>query len=240
MTSLDHVPSGSRWEFDRSVVDVFDDMLARSIPQYEVMRELTSTLVVDALTSGDRIVDLGASRGEAIARVLDRPHCPRITALAYECSAPMLEALSTRFMSDQRVVVIDRDLRAGLDLAASSVGAVLAVLTIQFVPIDYRQRIVAEVHRVLRPGGVFVLVEKVLGATSRMSDVFSITYRAMKSSNGYGRDEIERKAMALEGVLVPVTASWNEDTLRAAGFADYECVWRWCNFAAWAAYKAGA
>ncbi len=43
-SSLGHVPSGQRWEFDTSVTTVFDDMLRRSIPQYEVMRHAVTEL----------------------------------------------------------------------------------------------------------------------------------------------------------------------------------------------------
>ena len=41
-SSLGHTPTGRRWEFDTSVTAVFDDMLRRSIPQYEVMRHVVS------------------------------------------------------------------------------------------------------------------------------------------------------------------------------------------------------
>jgi tRNA (cmo5U34)-methyltransferase len=50
-------------------------------------------------------------------------------------------------------------------------------------------------------------------------------------------EEIERKKVAMEGVLVPVTAKWNEDLLRGAGFSHLDCFWRWMNFAAWVAAK---
>ncbi len=37
-TAADHA-QGGKWEFNESVTQVFDEMLARSIPQYEVMRQ---------------------------------------------------------------------------------------------------------------------------------------------------------------------------------------------------------
>ena len=43
--------------------------------------------------------------------------------------------------------------------------------------------------------------------------------------------------MSLEGVLVPVTAKWNEQLLRSAGFAEVDMFWRWMNFAGWVAVK---
>ena len=59
----------------------------------------------------------------------------------------------------------------------------------------------------------------------------------MKAANGYSQEEIERKRLALEGVQVPLTASWNEQTLRAAGFRHVEMYWRHLNFAAWLAVR---
>mgnify|MGYP001601651293 CR=1 FL=1 len=62
-------------------------------------------------------------------------------------------------------------------------------------------------------------------------------YHELKERHGYSREEIDRKRLALEGVLVPVTARWNEDMLRRAGFREVDCVWRWMNFAGWGAVK---
>ena len=50
-------------------------------------------------------------------------------------------------------------------------------------------------------------------------------------------DDIDRKALSLEGVLVPVTAKWNEELLQMAGFRQVDCFWRWMNFAGWIAIK---
>jgi tRNA (cmo5U34)-methyltransferase len=59
----------------------------------------------------------------------------------------------------------------------------------------------------------------------------------MKGQNGYTEEEINSKRIALEGVLVPVTAKWNEQLLRDAGFNQVECFWRNLNFAGWIAIK---
>jgi tRNA (cmo5U34)-methyltransferase len=42
-------------------------------------------------------------------------------------------------------------------------SVVLSVLTLQFTPLEYRTRIVRRVWEALRPGGAFLLVEKVFG-----------------------------------------------------------------------------
>ncbi|MFI5270216.1 MAG: hypothetical protein ACHQ7M_22785, partial [Chloroflexota bacterium] len=85
----------------------------------------------------------------------------------------------------------------------------------------------------------FILVEKLLMSTAGLQRVFTDRYYQMKRDNGYTQEEIDRKRLALEGVQVPVTASWNEQLLHDAGFRQAECFWRWFNFAGWIAVKEG-
>jgi len=61
------------------------------------------------------------------------------------------------------------------------------------------------------------------------------SYR-LKRAN-YTQEEVDRKRASLEGVLVPVTAPWNEDFLRTVGFWHVDCFWRWMNFAGWVAVR---
>lgn len=226
---------GQPWVFDGDVADAFDDMLARSIPQYEVMRDLVSELAVEHLAAGELIVDVGCSRGEALARCLDRFPA---RGIGLEVSDPMRAAATERFAAEQRDVEVHPwDLRVGLPADLLGAGTVLAVLTVQFVPIEHRFRLLADCRRALRDGGRFLFVEKVLGQGADADALLTAAYRRHKAAAGYTEDEIVRKAAALEGVLVPVTAAWNEAALREAGFRTIELVWRWGPFAAWCAIR---
>jgi tRNA (cmo5U34)-methyltransferase len=226
-----------RWAFDTEVSRVFDDMLARSIPQYEIMRQACFDAASRFVQPKTVIVDLGCSRGEAMA-----PFVERYGALNHhvgiEVSPPMLEAARQRFKGYIECGIVeirDCDLRKEYPPVQASVT--LSILTLQFTPIEYRQRIVREVWKHTVPGGAFILVEKVLGATADLDAMMVDIYYGMKERNGYSRDEIDRKRFALEGVLVPVTAQWNEELLQGAGFCQVDSFWRWMNFAAWAAVR---
>lgn len=234
---IDHTLPEGKWAFDEGVARVFDDMLARSVPQHDLMRRACFELGSRYVQPGTAIVDLGCSRGAALA-----PFVERFGALnrhvGVEVSKPMLETARERFRGYTACGVVDireLDLRTGYPPERASLT--LSVLTLQFTPIEYRQRIVRDVHRHTVPGGAFVLVEKVLGATAEIDRAMVETYLGLKSANGYSAEEIERKRLSLEGVLVPVTASWNEDLLRGAGFGQVDCFWRWMNFAGWLAVK---
>jgi tRNA (cmo5U34)-methyltransferase len=230
------MPEGP-WAFNDEVTKVFDNMLQRSIPQYMAMRELCLEVGSRFVQPKTDIVDLGASRGEAIAPFVDQFGAYNRYA-AVEVSEPMLKVLRERFagwIKTGLFRVLDTDLRYKFPPVQASL--ILSVLTLQFTPIEYRQRIVSGVHEHLMSGGAFVLVEKVLGEDAFLDTMLVDTYYGFKRRNGYSEDAIQRKRLSLEGVLVPVTARWNEELLRGSGFRKVECFWRWANFAAWVAVK---
>jgi tRNA (cmo5U34)-methyltransferase len=235
-SSLGHMPE-DRWAFDDSVVQVFDDMLQRSIPQYGILRRAVFDVGRQFVQPGTDIVDLGCSRGEAVAPFV-ATYGAANRYIGVDVSRPMLEACRRRFreaIDSGLMRVLDLDLRHGYPEARSSVT--LAVLAIQFTPIEYRRRIVRDVWKHLAANGAFIMVEKVLGATADVDALMVDCYYQMKREAGYSQEEIDRKRYALEGVLVPMTARWNEELLAQAGFAQIDCFWRWMNFAAWVAVK---
>jgi tRNA (cmo5U34)-methyltransferase len=226
-----------RWQFDRDVTDVFENMLARSIPQYGTMRALVFDLGATLVQPGTAIIDIGCSKGDALAPFV-RQYGTANCYIGVELSEPMLEAAQRRFATpiEQGIVDIRRlDLRT--EYPPEMASLTLAVLTIQFTPIEYRQRIMQRIARHTMSGGGVILVEKVLGSTAHFDELLTRHYYELKAFNRYTAEQIERKRLALEGMLVPVSARWNEDLLREAGFNQVECFWRWCNFAGWIAIK---
>jgi len=237
MGERDQVMPEGQWKFDGEVTAVFDDMLARSIPQYEVMREAVFQAGRRFQQDNTDIVDLGCSRGEAVAPFINEFGAHNTYWLC-EVSEPMLAAATKRFQGyvDASIVKLrSEDLREWFPPTRASV--ILSVLTLMFVPIERRQRLIQDAYNHLVSGGAFVIVEKVLGSTAQMDQMMVDLYYDQKRRNGYTEDQIERKRLSLQGVLVPVTAAWNEELLRMAGFREVDCFWRWMNFAAWVAIK---
>jgi len=228
----DKVMPEGKWEFDEEVAQSFDDMLTRSIPQYDVMRNTVTEIARRYITANSVVIDIGCARGEAIAPLVHTFPSARFLGLEY--SAPMVAAARERFRENvQNTTIIQYDLRKGIPRFTGIPSVVMSVLTIQFIPIEYRQMIIQSIYDVLPSGGVFILVEKVLGETAAIDRLMTEIYLDMKKENGYTQEQIDRKKLSLEGVLVPVTAAWNENLLRMAGFKKVDCFWRWMNFAGW-------
>jgi len=226
-----------KWAFDGEVTTVFDDMLSRSIPQYEVMRQACFELACRYAKRKTAIVDLGCSRGEAMAQLADKFGVQN-HFVGIEVSEPMLAAARARFkgLIDCGVVEIKQiDLR--LEYPPVDASVTLCVLTLQFTPIEYRLRIMQDIYDGLIPGGALILVEKIIGASAEIDRHMVDVYYQLKARNGYTQEQIQRKRLSLEGVLVPVTARWNEEMMQMVGFRQVDCFWRWMNFAGWVAVK---
>jgi len=236
----DKVMPEGKWEFDAEVAESFEDMLIRSIPQYDVMRDTVFNLVKYFI--GDEfkikfptIMDIGSSRGDAIAPLIDEfgAKCNYVLA---EISDPMLQQLHKRFdthIHSNKIKILKCDLRN--DFPSYKADLTLSILTLMFVPIECRQLLIKRIYNGLSEEGVFICVEKHLTSSYETDVVFTKLYYDKKKNSGYTEDAIERKRLSLQGVLVPITSTWMQDML--SDFKTVECFWRWMNFTGWIAIK---
>lgn len=232
---FDETVPGGKWEFDEGVTAVFENMLARSIPDYDTMRNLTVNIGARYVRKGTCIMDIGCSNGLSIEPFILRFEAENTYKLL-DISEPMLKACKAKYKGFSDIMNIENyDLRQGVPLVDASL--VLSILTLQFTPIEYRQKIIHSIYDTLLPGGAFILVEKVIGGCYEMDNMFVEEYLKMKRENRYTPEQIESKKKSLEGVLVPITEQWNVDMLKNAGFKQVECFWRCLNFCGWIAIK---
>ena len=245
MSEIDNIIPKDKWEFDADVADCFSDMLSRSIPQYDVMRNSSANLVTSIIEQNNSyrdftILDIGCSDGLMIQAMLEKLKGNKGRFVGVDVSEPMLEKAINRFeiinsVTANTVVIKNCDLR--YEFPKNNYDVITSILSIQFIPIEYRQHIIQNIYDNLIPGGAFIFVEKVLGNTDKLNKLFVKNYYGMKEANGYSKEQIERKRLSLEGVLVPVTSDWNKNLLQQAGFREIDTYWRWMNFVGYIAIK---
>lgn len=242
MSKYDNVEPKEKWEFDEAVADCFENMLERSIPQYSVMRSAVANLVYKILVDKPRketfqLLDIGCSDGLMLESIVSKlNNYGNGHYFGVDVSKPMLDKAKDRFKNYNSVEIFECDLTR--DFPSSHYDIITSILTLQFIPINYRQEIIQNVYDNLSSvRGCFLMVEKVLGNTSSINKLFIDEYHSYKEFNGYSKEQIERKKLSLEGVLVPVTNDWNIDLLKQAGFRQVDVFWRWMNFVGYIAIK---
>jgi tRNA (cmo5U34)-methyltransferase len=226
--------------FDTKVVQVFDDMVGRSVPFYAELQRMLSDLALQFTPTQDgAICDLGCSTGTTIDLILSNPNCPPTAhAFGVDNAPAMIEQAREKLephVRANRVTLLTADLDGGLELP--SVNVVLMNWTLQFVRPIHREALLRRIFASLRPGGALLLAEKVLVEDSMLNRMYIELYYRYKAKQGYTAEEIQRKRESLENVLVPYRVEENVELLKRCGFDAVDTCFRWFNWAAFVALK---
>jgi tRNA (cmo5U34)-methyltransferase len=237
--SIPDAPAAGSFEFGRSVVRVFDDMVSRSVPLYEVIQELMAIILLRCRAPGP-ICDLGCSTGATLSALIGQATEP-LDLIGIDQSPDMLDACRSKLaplLGSHRLTLCCASLEALPDGIGGEWGAVVLSLVAQFLRPLARQKLLADAARRLRPGGCLVLLEKTVQRSLAINKTFIDCYHDYKSARGYSMTEIARKREALENRLIPFRPEENVAMLREAGFAEAEIFFTWLNFQGYLAVKA--
>jgi SAM-dependent methyltransferase len=160
-----------------------------------------------------RVLDLGCGDGRLAALVLaNRPDVESVIAM--DRSPAMLHHARQNFAGDERVEVVVGDLEQPLPVEGPF-DVVVSGFAIHHLADERKQQLLTEVHDRLAPGGVFANLEVVASATPERHAEFLLAI-------GRDADDPEDRLAPVEDQL-----TW----MRAAGFTNVDCLWRWRGFA---------
>jgi len=229
--------------FDQRVVDVFPDMIRRSVPAYETIVPLaalvaTRSLPEEAYATAGAIYDLGCSRGATTAALLTyAPETMPVIGVdnSPEMIAAAREAVAAHAGTEKagRVEWRCEDIQ---DTAIEDAAAVVMTYTLQFIPPDEREAQLTRILRGLKPGAPFVYAEKVILDDAQNQDWATAIHHEFKRANGYSELEVAQKRSAIEKVMIPESVGTHLTRLQALGF-ERTSLWFQClNWAAFIGY----
>lgn len=229
-----HIPDFS---FNDEVAAVFDDMVERSIPNYGEVHRIVADMVRRYLPDGATVYDLGCSTGTTIV-LMDQTAKSvgkKVNFIGVDASKAMLEKCQAKLDANQVTAkLVQGDL---LKLDYESCDMIVMDYTLQFIPVEERALLLSKLYDALKPGGRFVLAEKIASSKPHIQEMITDLYYDFKRRNGYSELEISQKREALENVMTPFTPTQQISMLEVAGFSEVDMVFRWYNFAAWLALK---
>jgi SAM-dependent methyltransferase len=154
-------------------VDQVEEMIEPAVP--ERLRWLTELL---AARPGERIVDLGCGTGDALAMVAEHLEVDLVGVDA--SAAGLREAARTlNGLPGGARLLVQADLSTSIPLADASVDRALCHNVLEFLTVP--DAFVEEVHRVVRPGGRFVLSHSDFDTLIFASEDLQLTRRLVRA-----------------------------------------------------------
>jgi len=208
--------------FDERVVEVFPDMISRSVPGYSLVIPMIGLLARQYAQDQSNLYDLGCSLGAASFAMRSAVRAEGACIWAVDNSPGMIRRLQAMLREDRRaglvpVHVLQQDI---LDTKIENASVVVLNFTLQFVERDKRSALLKEVAAGLNPGGVLVLSEKIRFEDPVEQKLQTLWHHEFKRAQGYSELEIARKRDALENVMKPDSLQRHRERLHEAGFKN--------------------
>ena len=225
------------FKFDQHVVDVFPDMIKRSVPGYATIISMIGTLAERYVKADTHAYDLGSSLGAATLAMRHRIAAANCKIISVDNSAAMIDRCQTIIDADSGEVDVQLHCANIEDIKLSNASMVVLNFTLQFIAPDKRDNIIRRIYAGLNPGGVLILSEKIDFGDVQHDQLMIDLHHNFKRANGYSELEVAQKRTALENVLLPEDIAAHKQRLQQAGFKSSD-VWFQCfNFASLIAIK---
>ena len=235
----EHISAPLDFVFDESVVNVFPDMIKRSVPGYSTIVHMIGQLAERYAQSDSSCYDLGCSLGAATLSMRHRIRASNTKIIAIDNSQDMLNRCQHVIDADSSEIPVELQPGSILESNIEINNASVCVLnfTLQFIPVNKRKFLLEKIYRGMNPGGLLILSEKFAFSDKEHSKLMIDLHHYFKKTNGYTDLEISQKRNAIENVLIPETLDTHKKRLKEAGFEKIEPWFQCFNFGSLIAFK---
>jgi len=225
----------SKFTFDQKVVDVFDDMVLRSVPGYKQMIELIGLAGRTYPVINSNVYDLGCSTGAATLSIASNLKSKSIKIFSIDNSQEMLDQCGKNLSGiEANIQYICDDIE---NIQFENASLIVLNLTLQFIKPKNRSKLVKRMYDSLLPGGALIISEKIIHKNEEINKSLISLHESFKRENGYSETEIAQKRKAIEDVLIPEPIEQHLKRLSDAGFKKPLVQMQCINFASFLAVK---
>lgn len=230
----------AHFSFDEKVAACFPDMIGRSVPGYGQITAMTGVIAKRYLPAHAHIYDLGCSHGAATLALCQQLGHRPFSITAVDLSPAMITQARTHLEKHLDTATLSQITLEEGDLAAMSyrpADMIVINFTLQFLPVDQREAVLAQLYHALTSGGILILSEKITCESRDAERTLFELHHDFKRANGYSDLEISQKRSALEDVMRTDTLAIHHDRLDRVGFARHFTWFQYLNFASMIAFK---
>jgi len=223
--------------FDAQVVEVFPDMITRSVPGYSTIIDTIGRISQQYVKDNTNVFDLGCSLGSATLAIKQNITAKHCKIIGIDSSSAMVERCKMHvnaFKGDVQVDIIEGNI---LNCDINNTSMVVLNFTLQFIERELRQEMVQKISDGLNPGGVLILSEKISDPDEQCNELLIDLHHNFKKANGYSDLEIAQKRTALENVMRTDNLETHIKRLKKSGFSHITPWFQCFNFISLVAIK---
>lgn len=217
-------------KFDQIAQD-YDEQRRKLIPCFDDFYA-TAVSLASLTTYSPRILDLGAGTGLMAGYLINQYPNAHITLI--DLSEGMLDIAKLRFKNHSNVTYIAADytkydFTGHYDLVISS-------LSIHHLEDMDKKNLYNRIYTLLHKNGLFINADQVLGNTKALDELYKSDWHSKVGASGLTAQAL---AAAHDRTKLDRMATLDEQLawLRAAGFTDVDCVYKYFNFVVMLARK---
>ena len=223
--------------FDAQVVEVFPDMITRSVPGYNTIIDTIGRLSQRFVEKNSQIYDLGCSLGAATLAMRKGISAEGCKIISVDNSYAMVERCKMHinaFKGNTPVEVVEANIQ---DITIENASMVVLNFTLQFIEKSQRQALLNKIAEGINPGGILVISEKISHGDSIIDEHLVDLHHDFKRANGYSELEVAQKRTALENVMRTDSVEQHIERLSQAGFKHVSPWFQCFNFISFIAIK---
>jgi tRNA (cmo5U34)-methyltransferase len=223
--------------FDAQVVEVFPDMISRSVPGYATIIDTIGRLSQQFVQNDTTVYDLGCSLGAATLAMRKGIQAKQCNIVSVDNSSAMVERCKMHinaFKGITQVDVIEANIQ---DIVIENASMVVLNFTLQFIEKTERQGLINAIAQGINKGGLLVISEKISHDDSFIDEHLINLHHNFKRANGYSELEVAQKRTALENVMRTDSVEQHINRLKEAGFTHVSPWFQCFNFISFIAIK---
>lgn len=214
--------------FNAKVASVFDDMVSRSVPGYELVQNLIADFISKNASPNSNIYDLGCSTATTLIKIITKIKLSTkirdLSLIGIDSSSEMIKRAKEKV--DALGFNNDIELQVGdiIKTPIKNASFVISTYTIQFIEPKQRLELLKKIFNGMNVNSYLFISEKIHFKDDPIQSFLTEKYYDFKRTNGYSDIEIIRKRQALENVLITLTEEENISMLKAAGFKHIDVI----------------
>ena len=219
--------------FSQAVVNVFNDMISRSVPGYWLSNLGIGGMTKRYAQAQSNIYDLGCSLGASSLSIIAQGAKNGANLIAVDASLPMIQRLKNTLHHhswQKEVHVHHHDI---LDFPLQNASVVILHYTLQFIPPQKRTALLSRIRSALKPDGVLLISEKIRFDDKQEEQAIRGWHHDFKAIQGYSPLEIEQKSRDIKQVMQIDTQKQLEQRFDHAQFSHFRSWMRCYNFSSY-------